>query len=76
VVRIGAGGKEGEKAILDEILPSGKGKTLRGIINFHSMLTDHVEPPLEREILLGLLNQQYQNGLICQFEKWVVKIIF
>ena len=40
------GGKEGEKAILDEIVSLGKGKTLRGIINFHSILTDHGEPPL------------------------------
>jgi hypothetical protein len=46
LVRTSKGGKEGEKAILDEILSLGKGKTLRGIINFHSMLTDHVEPPL------------------------------
>jgi len=38
--------KEGEKAILDEILSLPNGKTLRGIINFHPMLTDHVEPPL------------------------------
>jgi hypothetical protein len=39
LVRTGKGGKEGENAILDEVLCLGKGKTLMGIINFHSILT-------------------------------------
>ena len=46
LVRAGKVEKEGEKAILDEILSLANGKTLRDIINFHCMLTDHVEPPL------------------------------
>ena len=40
--------KEGEKATLDEVSSLGKGKTLRGIINFLPMLTNHVEPPLRK----------------------------
>jgi len=32
--------------VTGEILSSEKGKTLTGIINFHPMVTDHVEPPL------------------------------
>jgi hypothetical protein len=46
LIRAGKVEKEGEKAILDEILSLANGKTLRGIINFHPMLIDHVEPPL------------------------------
>ena len=46
LIRTGKVEKEGEKAILDEILSLANGKTLRGMINFHSMHTDHVEPPL------------------------------
>jgi hypothetical protein len=46
LIRAGKVEKEGEKAILDEILSLANGKTLRGIINFHPMLTDHVELPL------------------------------
>ena len=40
--------KKGEKTILDEILSMANGKTLRGIIDFRPMLTDHVEPPLSK----------------------------
>jgi hypothetical protein len=43
LIRAGKVDKEGEKAILDEILSLANGKTLRGIINFHPILTDHVE---------------------------------
>jgi hypothetical protein len=43
LIRAGKVEKEGEKAILDEILSLANGKTLRGIINFHPMLIDHVE---------------------------------
>jgi hypothetical protein len=46
LIRAGKVDKEGEKAILDEILSLANGKALRGIINFHPILTDHVEPPL------------------------------
>jgi len=46
LIRTGKVEKEGEKAIIGEILSSEKGKTLTGIINFHPMVTDHVEPPL------------------------------
>ena len=46
LIRAGKVEKEGEKAILDEILSLANGKTLRRIVNFHPMLTDHVEPPL------------------------------
>jgi hypothetical protein len=46
LVRAGTGGKEGEKAILDEIFSLANGKTLRGIINLHSILSNHAEPPL------------------------------
>jgi hypothetical protein len=45
LVRTGKVEKEGVKALLDEILSLADGKTLRGFINFHPMLTDHVEPP-------------------------------
>jgi len=33
-------------------------------------------PPLERESLLGLLNQQYIEYIFCQYKNEVVKIIF
>ena len=46
LVRAGKVEKEGEKAMLDTILSLANGKTLRAIINFHPMLTDHVGPPL------------------------------
>jgi hypothetical protein len=46
LIRVGKIEKEGEKAILDEILSLANEKTLRGIINFRPMLTDHVEPLL------------------------------
>jgi len=42
LVRAGKVEKEGEKAILDEILSLANGKTLSGIINFHLMLTDRI----------------------------------
>jgi hypothetical protein len=32
--------------------------------------------PLERENLLGLLNQKYQKRAFCQYQKRIVKIIF
>ena len=47
--------KEGEKAILDEVSSLGKGKTLRGIINFLPILTNHVEPPLRKHLFEYLL---------------------
>jgi len=46
LIRVGKGEKVGEKAILDEILSLANGNILKGIINFHSMLPDHVGPPL------------------------------
>jgi hypothetical protein len=46
LIRAGRIEKEGEKAILGEILSLANEKTLRGIINFCAILTDHVEPLL------------------------------
>ncbi len=46
LIRAGKVEKEGEKAILDEILSLENGKTLRRIVNFHPMFAYHVEPPL------------------------------
>jgi hypothetical protein len=36
----------------------------------------HPPPPLEREILLGLLNQQYIKYIFCQHKNGIVKSIF
>jgi len=46
LIRAGKAEKKGEKTILDEILSMANGKTLRGIIDFRPMLTDHVKPLL------------------------------
>ena len=46
LISAGKAEKEGEKAILEEILSMANRKTLRGIINIRSMLTDHVKPLL------------------------------